>query len=237
MGVTKYLYEVVYEDIKDKIMSGEFVLGTKLPSEIDLMDIYDVSRSTIRQALSRLKSEGLVRQVKGTGTFVNHVKTAYQLSNMASFSEIVTSQNGQPNSIIISSKLITRPDGLENKFDATEKEVYKVERLRRSDDVILCYEIAYVSKNLCPNLDQLVTPNSSLFDLYENYYKLQLDEGLYHLEAINASDDIAKILDIPKKSAVLLMHAHITTNNNYPLYYVEAYYVGSRYTFTTNLQR
>ncbi|MFA7107256.1 MAG: UTRA domain-containing protein, partial [Candidatus Izemoplasmatales bacterium] len=116
-------------------------------------------------------------------------------------------------------------------------ECYYVERIRRSGKTNLCFEKTYINPKVCPNIIDFITPNASLYKLYEEKYNLKLSEGQYNLEAINASSSIAKTLDIPEGSAVLYMEANIFLYDNTPLYFVEAYYIGSRYTFSTTLKR
>ena len=64
------LYFQVAELIKGKIDSGEWPRGTRLPSEPELTEMFHVSRSTIRQAISVLAKDGLVIRKQGSGTYV-----------------------------------------------------------------------------------------------------------------------------------------------------------------------
>jgi GntR family transcriptional regulator, transcriptional repressor for pyruvate dehydrogenase complex len=60
----------VVADLKDRILAGELMPGTKLPSESQLVTDYDVSRTVAREAVSRLQAEGLVETFQGRGSFV-----------------------------------------------------------------------------------------------------------------------------------------------------------------------
>lgn len=62
-------YEIIANEIKDKILLGEIAEGDKIPSENILSEKYDVSRQTVRKALSILNDEGLIESVHGKGTF------------------------------------------------------------------------------------------------------------------------------------------------------------------------
>ncbi|MEF3301858.1 FadR/GntR family transcriptional regulator [Paenibacillus sp. GYB003] len=63
--------ELVMEQLKAKISSGEYAPGTKLASVVDLAASFQVGRSTIREALSALKAIGLVEIRQGGGTYVS----------------------------------------------------------------------------------------------------------------------------------------------------------------------
>ncbi|MDD3123373.1 MAG: GntR family transcriptional regulator [Candidatus Izemoplasmatales bacterium] len=234
----RYLHEQIYEDIKNKILTKEYIYGSMLPREIDLMSIYKVSRHTIRKAMDRLFVEGYVYKVKGTGTFVKSSKADYKLSKMSSFSEIIDNQNGKPNSVVIEAKKIQADEKIKEKLDlGNTTDCYYIERIRRNGKTNLCFEKTYINPQLCPDIIEYITPNTSLYQLYETRYNLSLFEGTYDLEAITASKHISKILDISEGSAILYMEANIFVQSGVALYFVEAYYIGSRYTFSTNLKR
>lgn len=62
--------------IREQILSGEFCVGMRLPSENELGKKFSISRQTVRQATSVLESEGLLERRRGSGTYVCAVKSA-----------------------------------------------------------------------------------------------------------------------------------------------------------------
>ncbi len=64
------LYERVKQHILARVNSGEWVDGSRLPSEQDFVLLLGVSRMTVHRALRELFSKGLVTRVQGVGTFV-----------------------------------------------------------------------------------------------------------------------------------------------------------------------
>jgi GntR family transcriptional regulator, transcriptional repressor for pyruvate dehydrogenase complex len=67
----KPLSTVVAESLARKISSGELKPGAQLPTEADLGKEYDVSRTVVREAVARLRSDGLVIPQQGRGMFVS----------------------------------------------------------------------------------------------------------------------------------------------------------------------
>lgn len=63
----------IADKIRQSIGSGRFTNGDQLPSERELSEAYDASRSTIRKALDNLELEGMVARKVGSGTFVTHI--------------------------------------------------------------------------------------------------------------------------------------------------------------------
>ena len=64
------MYQQIAEDLRAQIESGVLEPGAQLPTELELRDRYDSSRNTIRDAIKRLTSQGLVETRPGQGTFV-----------------------------------------------------------------------------------------------------------------------------------------------------------------------
>jgi GntR family transcriptional repressor for pyruvate dehydrogenase complex len=60
----------VYEQILGQIVTGEFKIGDRLPSENQLGLEYEVSRAVVREALSRLYADGVTITRRGAGTYV-----------------------------------------------------------------------------------------------------------------------------------------------------------------------
>lgn len=64
------LAQGVVEGLKGRILSGALASGAKLPSEAELVAEFEVSRTVVREAVSRLQAEGLVETFQGRGSFV-----------------------------------------------------------------------------------------------------------------------------------------------------------------------
>jgi GntR family transcriptional regulator, transcriptional repressor for pyruvate dehydrogenase complex len=78
LGVTRVrpAYQQVADQLRDRILDGSLTSGDRLPTEIELSEIFGVSRSTVREALRVLASRDLIRTTRGTtgGTFVARVQ-------------------------------------------------------------------------------------------------------------------------------------------------------------------
>lgn len=64
----------VFSSLQDKILSGEWPENCRIPTEMELCSLYGVSRDTLRHALDRLVSLGLLRRTRGKGSFVTSRK-------------------------------------------------------------------------------------------------------------------------------------------------------------------
>ena len=64
------LYRQISDTLLTGIRDGKFPVGTFLPGELELIDRFDASRHTIREALRVLEDMGLVKRQRGRGTLV-----------------------------------------------------------------------------------------------------------------------------------------------------------------------
>lgn len=69
-GRPEHRYVQVTKDLRRRIEAGEWEPGARMPSELDLVAEYEVSRTTIRRACDILAADGLIEIRQGLGTFV-----------------------------------------------------------------------------------------------------------------------------------------------------------------------
>ena len=69
---------MILDDMKAKILRGEYPVGSKLPSERELSEYYNVSRIPVREALKALSDMGILEIKRGAGTFVKSTANAMQ---------------------------------------------------------------------------------------------------------------------------------------------------------------
>lgn len=70
LKVTQHLSDQVYDYLEEQILSGKLALGARLPTEPELSNGFGVSRTVVREAMQKLKAQGLVISKVGNGSFV-----------------------------------------------------------------------------------------------------------------------------------------------------------------------
>ena len=78
-AISQKLGDQIYEALGVQIAAGRYPAGSRLPSEVDLAKQFGVSRPVLRQALSRLRADGLVTARQGAGNFVQRRNGAGRL--------------------------------------------------------------------------------------------------------------------------------------------------------------
>jgi GntR family transcriptional regulator len=136
------LHEQVCNSLRQQILSGDLAPHQRLPSEASLMQVFGVSRVTVRQGLKDLAAEGLVYSQQGQGWFVSAPHASYNLSALLGFHEAM---QGQP--FVATSRVLSRGDA------AASRETAAALGLRRGDRVfevkrIRCLNASPVSVDL-----------------------------------------------------------------------------------------
>ena len=85
----------IAEAIRNSIISGALIVDERLPSEAELSETYEVSRSTIREALKRLAAQSLIRTQRGAfgGAFVNRLSYEDARTQLVTTSTLLLSMN------------------------------------------------------------------------------------------------------------------------------------------------
>lgn len=106
----------VYEFLFHRIVTGKFPEGQMLPTENEMCSMLSVSRPVVREALERLRSEGLVASKRGLGSFVQPRPPADRMSELGTEKLRVLEENLEfrriiePKSAILASQRRTKAD-------------------------------------------------------------------------------------------------------------------------------
>lgn len=162
MNRNKYL--TIYQTITREILEGKYPYQSILPSENKLVEMYDVSRETVRKALSLLQSNGYIQKLKGKGSVVifneaNH----FPVSQLISFKEIQESLNLHYETIVERFEVVSAKDfphvQQALKLGDYEK-LWKVVRCRVENGKTAIVDTDYFIQSLMPALSEEVAQQS-----------------------------------------------------------------------------
>lgn len=198
------IYYQLADYVRDKITSAEFSQGDLLPSEFDLMNQFEISRGTVRQAIQQLELEGLVERFKGKGTFVSVPKIEQDASkHMGFFTKSMQEAGKVPAAKILDVKKIAAPKNVQKMLGLNPGEVIiVVKRLRMVNKEPWAIEIEYfrhdVGKNLIGH-----DLTGSIYDILQEKYSYIIYHSKNTIEAILADKDQAGLLGIRPGSPLL----------------------------------
>ena len=178
------LYYQIKESIQEALDEGIFKVGESIPSEMELCRIFDVSRPTVRQAISELVSEGALRKEKGKGTFVANKKFNYgSMQDIVTYYDKLIQRGYNPKTDILEKEIITATKKLSEKLQLElHEQVIKIKRLRKIEDEPIVIITNHIPYKLCPGLMEIDLKDRSLYRVIaENYgYQLQRSEVVFY---------------------------------------------------------
>ncbi|RHW35749.1 GntR family transcriptional regulator [Neobacillus notoginsengisoli] len=229
------LYSLVKKSISEKIQSGLYKVGDKLPTEMELCAEYNVSRTTVRLALDQLALEGRIVKVQGSGTFVSKPKISQSLSTAGKgFVDQIIEQGYLPNIEILDLRVIPADKSLSKKLKIKENDpVNRLERIRYVNDEPMQYEIAFIPWHFAPGLiNDAEDCKNSLFKLLQLKYNVKIKKTLEEIEPILADENVSKQLNISRSTPIFSLETITYNDNDDPIEYSEAVFRGDRYKFT-----
>ena len=161
------LYSQLVSIVKRSISAGALAPGDLLPSESELCRNFDISRSTVRQAIGALQAEGLVTRRQGRGTFVAEPRAPARAENVYSFTSEIRAMGMTPSSTLVEFRLVApSPDVARMLGLRDPKEpVYRFVRVRNVDGEPLILETSFYPRKLCPDLTEELLRTGSVYNL------------------------------------------------------------------------
>jgi GntR family transcriptional regulator len=192
------LYIQLQRILRNKILSGEYKQGEAIPSETEMMKMFQTTRGTVRNAISLLVSEGMVEQIRGKGTFVRLKPMKYSIWNFGGFTDYLKSRNETAVSKVLERKTVSL-DG---------KDYYKLVRARgvKKEDAVLYLTIdsSWLPVSLFPGLDEHDFERESLYHVLRNFYRVYPARTEISLSTAAVNDQMREILQVDKREPALL---------------------------------
>ena len=206
-------HRILYELLRKHIIEGVYPEGSLLPSENELCSTHEVTRPTVRQALSRLANEGYIFKHQGKGSIVRALPKGIGILSIHG----TTSGVGKHN---LATRLIGKPFASkwpENfSFELSDLESESgcivLERTRIVDGSPVLYELSYIPNINIPRFTQKSFENKSLFDVMRSNYGIEVIGGQQKIMAINATTDISQYLHINSGDPVLKLERKMETS-------------------------
>jgi GntR family transcriptional regulator len=232
-------YAQVRDALIEGIQTGSLKPGNQLPSEPDLCELFDVSRTVIRQALNDLVSKGMVSREKGRGTFVAEPKIKESLvQKLTGFYHDMVEQGHRPVTRVLKQELIPANRKIAGFLNIEpDTEVIEIERLRFVDDEPLQFTTTYIPYHLCPELLHEDLSNQSLYAFLEKQCGLMIARGHRSIEAIAANEFEAEQLRVKKGAPLIMLESVSFLNDGTPVEYYHAVHRGDRTRFEVKLFR
>lgn len=230
-------YQQLYTILRKEIVDGRWTPGDMLPSEKELIDQFEVSRITVRQALEMLVNDGLIFRRRGLGTFVAVPKIEQGLNRIVSFTEDMRRRGLHPGTEILDARLEPAPPEIAEKLGIQSgDELVHIERLRLADAEPLSIEVSRLVHRYCPGVLAHDYAEVPLREQLATAYNLALVRAEQVIRAVAAPKEIAEKLLVPAASPLFYIERISYSPQDIPVEFLQLYYRGDRYTLYNELR-
>jgi len=222
--------------LRERIASGEWKPGERIPSERDLMQFSGISRATVRQALASLVHQNVLEKVHGSGTFVARPRFEQPLSNAYSFSEQIRAQGQELLDSVLARRSLSADAQLAARLQIPEgSAVLYLQRLRVLNRVPMMVSTAYIPARFAPDL---VTAefSGSLYRTLAERYGWSVLRAIDRIEAAPAEAGTAKLLAVRAGTPLLVAERMAYTTGDQILHLGENLIRGDMCRFRMELQ-
>lgn len=225
------LYFQLKELLLNSIQHGEWKPGEQLPTEEEIQQQYELSRTTVRQALRDLELEGRINRQPGRGTFVTQPKvqegteafnlgvSGFQEQGLELTWEVLSAEQA-PAPEVVAASLNTMPF----------TNVFCLRRLRIANQTPIGYVVSYVSSEFFDNMDLTQANRGGSM----NYFKgIDLDQCIAEriVEALPADREDARMLGVERGVPVLVITRLLKSPDSRPIEYFRGVYRGDRFRY------
>ena len=228
-------YEEVYKKMKKLIMEETYPIGSLVPSEPDLCEMFGVSRTTLRKSMKQLELEGFIKIQQGKGTEVLDFKTTQKLNKVSSFSETLKSKGYIVTSKSMYIDIVTPPKNILDDLNLPhETEVVRIQRIQLANGKPVAIMTNYIPREIVPGILSDTGTFVSLYHHLETKYDIQITSAKDNLSAKVADFLESELLSLPIGSP-LIVDRRITYSLEKPIEVVIMIVDASKYKFSVNL--
>jgi GntR family transcriptional regulator len=230
-------YQQLYAILRDEIIGGHWKPGDMLPSETELIEQFEVSRITVRQALELLVEEGLIYRRRGRGTFVAVPGIEQSLNRIVSFTEDMRRRGLHPGTEVISASVIPAPEEIAAKLQVpTGENLARYERLRLADGEPMSVEISHLVLRYCPEILKNNYAERPLREELEQSYNIYLVRAHQTIHAIAAGKELSNQLMVAPGAPLFYIERVSYSQQEIPVEFLQLYHRGDRYALYNELR-
>jgi GntR family transcriptional regulator len=195
--------------LEQEVAAGRWAPGERFPSEPEICQHFDVSRTTVRQALAELESEGIIRREKGRGTFVAQLRPElWFLQSSHGFYDEAARKGHQVRSKVLRREVTELPSFASAALGLPPGTPGVVlERLRWVDDRVVMYVVSYLIERLAPAVLGAELETGSLYRALHEQANLSVAGGRRVVEAVVAEGELAQLLEVETGAPLLYVES------------------------------
>jgi GntR family transcriptional regulator len=199
---TQPLYAQLKELLNERIRQGVYQPGQQIPSELALCEELNLSRPTVRQAISELVTEGILVIVKGKGTFVASEAERIELKGFNAFAFS-----------FLSARELDGLDDLSISTMESNPPCWTIKWQLENDGQIFAICQSVIPVAMFPELAEDIRHNRRMIEITANKYAYLPQKASCRILVRPAATEEARQLDIARNSPVLVASSRLTSRS------------------------
>ena len=213
------LYLQLYDIIRKKIEKNEWPVGSQIPTEEKLCEMFNISRATVRTAVLELARQGYLKRQQGKGTYIHKSIISEGLTMLTNFRELLFEEGLTFTTNILARTVMIPVDDLDVKLNIQkDKHIIYIKRLRSIDNEPILLQETYIPYHICPLLLEEDIEHQSLFDLFEKKYGIKITRVKNYIEIMHLNSDEARLISLPEGSPAILLDQHFSSGETLVMY-------------------
>jgi GntR family transcriptional regulator len=236
------IYYQIKQTIKGWIVNKEFGPGNKIPSENELADRFNVSRLTVRQAISQLIQEGFLNSRRGEGTFVTsneNLINSFSLETTGFMDELFSTQLSKVSTkwATLSKMVAPKPVREKLQLETDGEEVVQIKRVRLLRGRPFTYTINYLPVEIGARVNEKDLYRRRLLEILERDLKVEFTEAVQTIEASFADQEVAEKLEVASGSPILFVEKIMYSKQHKPIELFQSSYRGDLFKFIVRFNK
>lgn len=230
-----------YQFLKDELVrlihsSEKTGSNNRFLSERQISEIYNVSRTTVRRAISELCKEGYLLQIHGSGTFLKRSDHAQALDSITNCTQNYIQMGFSPSVLILEKEIVPASQLVSEKLNVSVgSTVLFLKKLYLANRIVFNETSSYIPLSRFPEISSVDFSTISITEAIYHQYGIRPKRTENSIEAILPPADIAKNLKISTDTPIMLFEAVTSGISNgalIPLEYFKCYYRTDRFRFS-----
>ena len=215
------LYRQLSARLEQEIRSGSLAVDDRLPFESELAETYGLNRLTVRAALASLSQRGLIRTVRGVGSFVAAAPIRHEISGAR---EASLTRAMRERGHVVTQHLLSSSHDEDSRARAalgTRGRIRRYDLLRHVDEVPWTLTWTWVAERRFAKLEQVWTGTTSLYEALEQHYGVEMRRAYRSIHAEAAGPAECEHLMVPIGAPLLVLEGLNVDTAGRPVAFVE----------------
>lgn len=233
VDINKYSNVPLYCQLKniilEKIEKGEFKADSKIPSEQEFCEMYNISRPTVRQAINELTASGHLYKLKGKGTFVSTRKTHIHIKDYTGFTDSILDSKDPAEKNIVSIEVVSSSEDerLGELFGLkpdTPADFAAITYVNNHGGEVFSLNTSYIPLYHFPDICEDIKLKKPSHDILRGKYPLIPSTSKSVLEVIYTDQRDAAYLKVQPGQPLIRVNNMLYAKNSQPVEYIVTKY-------------